>query len=185
MHGQYIRNIDRQCISQKDTFPWLLKGDLKAETESEVVAAKDQALQTKYYATKILNTETDSKCRLCKKFDETIDHIISACPILAKEQYIKRHDRVCAQLHFNPCKETGIQFGKKRWYEHTPKSVETSQGGKVNILWNQQVQTDRTIRNNKPDIIIRDKEKGTCMLIDVAISGDRNLIKKSREDFKM
>ena len=28
-------------------------------------------------------------------FDETIDHIISACPILAKEQYIKRHDSVC------------------------------------------------------------------------------------------
>jgi len=42
-----------------------------------------------------LNTETDSKCRLCQQFDETIDHIISACPILAKEQYIKRHDRAC------------------------------------------------------------------------------------------
>jgi len=40
------------------------------------------------------------------------------------------------------------------------------------MLWNQQVQTDRTIPNNKPDIIIRDNEKGTCMLIDVAISGD-------------
>ena len=26
---------------------------------------------------------TDSKCRLCQQFDETIDHIISACPILA------------------------------------------------------------------------------------------------------
>ena len=57
-------------------------------------------------------------------------------------------------------------------------SVETSQGGKVTILWNQQVQTDRTIPNNKPDIIIRDNEKGTCMLINVAISGDRNVIKK-------
>jgi len=44
-----------------------------------------KALRTKYYATKILNTETDSKCRLNQKFDETIDHIISACPILAKE----------------------------------------------------------------------------------------------------
>ena len=45
-------------------------------------------------------------------------------------------------------------------------------------LWNQQVQTDRTIPNNKPDIIIRDNEKRTCMLIDVAIPGDRNVIKK-------
>ena len=51
----------------------------------------------------------------------------------------------------------------------------------VTILWNQQVQTDRTIPNNKPDIIIGDNEKRTCMLIDVAISGDRNVIKKEAE----
>jgi hypothetical protein len=43
------------------------------------------------------------------------------------------------------------------------------------------VQTDRTIPNNKPDIIIRDNEKRTCMLIDVAIPGDRNVIKKESE----
>ena len=30
-------------------------------------------------------------------------------------------------------------------------------------------------------IIIRDNEKGTCMLIDVAISGDRKVIKKEAE----
>ena len=61
------------------------------------------------------------------------------------------------------------------------KSVETGQGGKVTILWNQQVQTDRTIPNNKPDIIIRDNEKGTGLLIDFVISGDRNVIKKEAE----
>jgi hypothetical protein len=77
---------------------------------------------------------------------------------------------VGAQLHFNilVCKETGVQLDKKHCNEHVPKSVETSQGGKVTILWNEQVQTDRTIPNNKPDIIIRDNEKKTCMLIDVA-----------------
>jgi hypothetical protein len=48
---------------------------------------------------------------------------------------------------------------KKLSYEHVPKSVETSQGGMVTILWNQQVQTDRTIPNNKTDIIIRVNEK--------------------------
>ena len=32
-----------------------------------------------------------------------------------------------------------------------------------------------------PDIIIRHNEKGTCMLIDVAISGDRNVIKQEVE----
>ena len=84
-------------------------------------------------------------------------------------------------IHFNRCKETGVQLDKKHCYEQVPKSVQTCQGGKATILWNQQVQTDRTNPNNKPDIIIRDNEKGTCMLIDVAISGDGNVIKKEAE----
>jgi len=44
------------------------------------------------------------------------------------------------------------------------------------------VQNGGTTPNNKPDIIIRDNEKGTCMLIDVAISGDRNVVKKEAEE---
>jgi hypothetical protein len=49
MHGQYIRNTDRQLISEEDTFLWISKRDLKAETESEMVAVQDQELQTKYF----------------------------------------------------------------------------------------------------------------------------------------
>ena len=40
------------------------------------------------------------------------------------------------------------------------------------------MQTDRTIPNNKLDIIIRDNKQGTCMLIDAAFPGNRNVIKK-------
>jgi len=43
------------------------------------------------------------------------------------------------------------------------------------------VQTDRTIPNHKPSIIIHDNKQGTCMLIDVAIPGDRIVIKKEAE----
>ena len=114
MPVQHIRNIDGQLIGEEDTFLWLSKGDLKAETGSEIVAAQDRAVQTRYYATKILSTETDSKCRHCQQFDERIDHTISARSILAKEQYIKRHDTVCAELHFNICKGTEVQLDKKQ-----------------------------------------------------------------------
>jgi len=40
-----------------------------------------------------------------------------------------------------------------------PKSVETNRGGKVNILRNQTMQTDRTVPNTNPDIIIVIMEK--------------------------
>jgi hypothetical protein len=81
----------------------------------------------------------------------------------------------------NICKEIGVKFGNEYWYDHIPKSVETSQG-KFTILSNQQVQTDRNISNNKPDIIIRDNKKGTRVFIDDVISGDRNVIKKEAEN---
>jgi hypothetical protein len=71
MHGQYIVSTDRQLICDEETFLWESRRELRADTESEITAAQDDA-------TKILQTETDSKCRLCLQFDETVDHIITA-----------------------------------------------------------------------------------------------------------
>ena len=77
-----------------------------------------------------------------------MEHIVSACPVLAKERYLKRHDKVCAQLCFNTCKETGVKLENEHWYEHVPKLVETSSQG--------------IIPNNNPDIKIRDIQSGAC-----------------------
>ena len=52
---------------------------------------------------------------------------------------MKRHDRVCDQLHFNICKEIGVKLYDKHWYDCVPKSVETSYEGKVTVLRNQQM----------------------------------------------
>jgi len=105
----------------------------------------------------------------------------SSRPVLAKEQQTKRHDRVCAELHCNVCKVIRVKLDNEHWYDHVPKAVETSHKGKVTILWNYQVRTYRTIPNNKPDIIIRDNNKETRVLMGVAIYGDRNVIKKEIE----
>jgi hypothetical protein len=105
-----------------------------------------------------------------------VEHTISVCTILAKEQYIKRHYRGCAELRFKIYKEIRIKLDIKHCYDHVTKSVETS-----HALWNQQVRTDGTIADNKLDIIIRDNEKATCMLIDVVMPGERNVIKKGAE----
>jgi len=61
--------------------------------------------------------------------------------------------------------------------------VATSREVTVTLLGIQQVQTGRTSPNNKPDIINLDNEEVTYMLIGVAISGSRNVIKKEAENF--
>jgi hypothetical protein len=85
----------------------------KGETESTIVAAQDQAISTNYFRKKILKEEFESKCRLCKQYEETIDHLTSGCPILPKNEYLMRHDKVCTHLHFSICKALGIQTTDK------------------------------------------------------------------------
>ena len=75
-----------------------------------------------------------------------------------------------------------LKLDNKRRYDHVPQSVESNNEGKVTVLWNQQVRTDRIIPNYRPYIIMRDNERRICMILDVAISGDRNVIKKESEE---
>ena len=96
----------------------------------------------------MLQIEADGKCRLCQQFEETIEHIILACTILAKVQYIQRHDSVCAQLHFNTRKETGVKLENERWYKNAPKLVKIPED-KITMLWNPQMQTYRTFLTNR------------------------------------
>jgi len=58
--------MDTQLICEEDTFLYLSRGDIKGETECGITAAQDQALQTRYNAIKMLQTETHSNCRVCK-----------------------------------------------------------------------------------------------------------------------
>jgi hypothetical protein len=81
----------------------------------------------------------------------------------------------------NRCK-IRVKLDSKHWYDHVPKSFETVHEDKFAILWNQQVQTDRTITNNKPDIIIRDNKQGTCRLIVVAIPRDIKVVREEDEE---
>ncbi|TWW65014.1 hypothetical protein D4764_22G0006610 [Takifugu flavidus] len=64
-----------------------------------------------------------------------------------------------------------------RW-ETPPKVLENKQ---VKILWDFQIQTDKMVVANQPDIVVVDKHQKTVVVIDVAIPGDSNIRKKVHE----
>ena len=125
------------------SYRWLKSGDIKGGTESTIVAAQDQAISTNYFKNKILKHEIESKCRLCKQHEETIDHLTSGCPILAKNEYLMGHDIVCTHLHYSICNALGTET-TDRWYTHMPKPV--CEEGDVTVSWNQAVHTERSYR---------------------------------------
>ena len=97
----------------EQSYRWLKSGDIKGETESTVVAAQDQEISTNYFKNKILKQEIESKCRLCKQHEETIDHLTSGCHILAKKEYLMGHDKVSTYFHYSICKALSIETTDK------------------------------------------------------------------------
>ena len=93
---QLPRNLDEKLVDIEQSFRWIKSGDIKGETESTIVAAQDEAISTNYFKNKVLKEEIEDKCRLCKLHEETIDHLTSGCHILAKNEYLMRHDKVCS-----------------------------------------------------------------------------------------
>ena len=104
MHRQLPCNLDEKLVDIEQSYRWLKSGNIKGEAESTVVVAQEQAISTNNFKNKILKEENESKCRLHKQHEETTDHLTSGCPILAKNEYIMRHDKVCAHLHYSICK---------------------------------------------------------------------------------
>ena len=142
------RNLDEKLVDIEQPHCCLKSGEIKEETESTIVAAQDQAISTNHFKNKILKEDIQSECRLCKQHEETIDHLTSGCPILAKNKYLTRHNKVCAHMHYSKCKILGSEMTDK-WYTHMPKSMYEEED--VTVLWNQAVHTGREVTANRPD----------------------------------
>ena len=156
----------------------LKSGGLKSETEVFSIAAQDQVTKTNYYRRNILNDCTDPMCRICGQYQETIDNIVAGCPELAKTEYLHRHDKTASYLHWNTCKELNINV-EETWYEHEPQKV--TERDNITILWDMPIETDREIKANRPDIVIKEKQEKSCLLIDISISTEKNTSVKATE----
>lgn len=56
-----------------------------------------------------------------------------------------------------------------KYYEHEPTTV----NDEAIMLWNMPIQTDKDIKANRPDIVVKDKTERTCQLIDMSIATER------------
>ena len=81
-------------------------------------------------------------------------------------------------MHYSIRKALGTETTDK-WYTHMPKPA--CEEGDVTVLWNQVVHTDREVKANRPDIIIKNKKEKRCTMIDEVIPADKNVVKRKRK----
>lgn len=177
MHGQFRKQLGEE-VDKELTYAWLKKAHLKSPTEALITAAQDQAINTNYHSAKILKQGNSAKCRLCKTEDETIQHIISGCEILANKEYKNRHNTICRYVHWILSKENNLEH-TEQWWKHKPQpSAENEQ---IKLLYDFNIFTDKEIQARRPDVVVHDKQNRRVTIIDVACPIDTNITKKETE----
>ena len=104
--------------------------DIQRETESLIVSAPNQSTRTNLVRANIDKSQKDTLCRLCKKGDKSIDHIVSGCSKLAQREYKRRHDGLGKIIHWKIARKCNFETGDK-WYEHEPENVLESEDYKI------------------------------------------------------
>ena len=104
--------------------------------------------------------------------------IISEYSKLAQKEYKMRHDWVGKVIYNEMCEKFKFHHTNK-WYMHNPAPVLENDTHK--LLWDLDIHTDHLISARRPDLIIVNKKKRTCKIVDFAVPADHRIKLKECE----
>ena len=68
---------------------------------------------------------------------------------------------------------------KEKWYEHCPEGA--LEDNEFKSIWDISIQCDKVIEARRPNLILVKKKAKSCIIIDVAITGDCKIHEKEIE----
>ena len=79
------------------------------------------------------------------------------------------HSSAAQNIHLELCGMYGFTK-ENRWYDHITRSdIENEE---VKALWDFKIQCERHVQNRRQDIVVIEKSKQECKVIDIAVSND-------------
>nr|CAI5864221.1 unnamed protein product [Callosobruchus analis] len=175
LHGKHRYRVTQDYVNEQQSYTWLHDGQLFPETEGFMLAIQDQVIATRNYKKYIIKdpSVTDDNCRKCHLQKETIEHITSACKILAGTEYTARHNAAAKVVHQGLAITNKLTENRDPYYNYTPTSV--LENDQYKLYWDVEIHTDKTIPANRPDIVFQSKADKITYLIDIAIPNDNNI----------
>ena len=180
IHGRYLE--DMKVTGTDRTWQWLQGGYLSKSMEGFMMAAQEQALRTRWYRSCIQKEEIEQSCRACGKGKETVRHLTSACEVLSKGPYKKRHDTMGLRIYWELCGIYGIQR-TDNWFAEVPDGVRTSKDKQYEIWWDLPIQTTIKLEHYRPDVVVLNHKDNECIIVDFSVPWETNI--KAKEDEKV
>ena len=106
------------------------------------------------------------KCRLCKGQEETVFHVLGSCPSLSSNLYTDhRHDKLGEIIVQEILRDDQV---KRRW----GPPAEVTKPSTKEICWNQHVHTANKKKYNRPDIVVWEKQRKLCTIVELSVPLD-------------
>ena len=178
LHGKILGEM--KDLGTERNWQWIKSGLVSKSVEGFMFAAQEQALRTRWLRASIEKEDICESCRICGKQMETIVHLVAGCEVLAKGGYKRRHDKVGLRVYWEMCRKSGIKCAD-RWYEEIPDTVRATENGLKEIWWDRKVETSVKMDHTRPDVVLIDREKEECTIVDFSVPWDKNVVKKEQE----
>ncbi|CAK5006033.1 unnamed protein product [Meloidogyne enterolobii] len=186
MAGQVINS---PVIDHVLSFHWLKRAKVGRLVFRNCIAAQEGALNAAELFRKG-QTEADVKCRRCHAARESVQHILSGCPVYRTGLMLERHNNVVNRLHATFSRRFGLQ---QVAHNQPVPAVMENDSAKIYYdvhLFTRNVRAtlqgvDKTmryegLRHDRPDLVIFDKTTGKIHVVEVCVAWYENLVKQDQ-----
>ena len=140
-HGYNTKIVKEDSkVNQSLSVKWIYNSTLTSHMEAYMFAIEEQEIVTK--ATKkrreldITNRRTmDNKCRICRKQEETLTHILGSCESISESLYLKyRHNQVGKIVYQEFVENNGV----KTKHRHGNQKIRSDEKRRPRIMMGQE-----------------------------------------------
>ena len=140
---------------------------------ASIIQLQERMVETRAWKKNRGLVENDS-CRLCGKFSESLDHLLSGCEKLAGDENLKRHNNALMVFATEWAKNLELLGKNVKWYEQSWERGKVLENEKAKLLWDFEFRTRKKTRARRPDLILEDKEVKQIFIVDMSCPMEGN-----------
>ena len=123
----------------------------------------------------------NGRCRLCGEFNETVEHLVAGCKMIANSEYLARHNRALMVMAIAWAKEYGLVGKETKWYMENWLRGQVLENSRAKLVWDFEFNLRKTTTSRRPDLVLEDKERNKIWICDMACPQQANIAAKRNE----
>ena len=171
--SQTFRQQEEEC------HVWLNQG-LHGRKTASIMSMLEQMVETKCWKV-ARGLNKDKRCRVCKERDETVEHLVAGCKVLAGQDYLSRHNRALMILAVMWAKEKGLIDEQVIWYKERWERGKVLENENAKLIWDFEFHLRKTTTARRPDLTLEDKGQKKIWICDMTCPQQQNIEAKRNE----